>query len=77
MVSTNEAALPYLTFGVVADSHEVAAVRRLVPSTSTATYLPRWGDLSLKVLLFAPMIFLHVAGTIERAAETTTVQAYH
>ena len=71
------AELCYLTFAVVFESHEVVAVRRLVPFTKTATYFPRWAEVSLKVLRVAPVIFLQVAGTVERAAETVEVQAYH
>ena len=37
----------YLTFAVVFESQVVAVVRRLVPVTSTATYLPRWDEVSL------------------------------
>ena len=37
----------YLIVAVVFESQVVAAVRRLVPVTSTATYLPRWADVSL------------------------------
>jgi hypothetical protein len=37
----------YLTFEVVFESQVVAVVRRLVPVTSTATYLPRCADVSL------------------------------
>ena len=49
----------YLTFVVVFESQVVAAVPRLVPVTSTATYLPRCFDFSLKVLPVAPLIFVH------------------
>ena len=69
--------MPYFTFVVVTDNHGVAAVRRLFPVTNTATNLPRWAEVSLKVLLVAPVIFLQVAGTVELAAETALVQAYH
>ena len=37
----------YLIFAVVFESQVVAVVRRLVPVTNTATYLPRWADVSL------------------------------
>jgi len=37
----------YLTFAVVFESQVVAVVRRLVPVTSTATYLPRCAEVSL------------------------------
>ena len=70
-------ARPYLTFAVVFESQVVATVRRLVPVTYTATYLPRWADVSLKVLRVAPVIFLQVDGTVARAADTAEVQAYH
>lgn len=62
---------------MVVESQDVAVVRRLVPFTSTATYLFLWDAVSLKVLLVAPVIFVHVAGTVERAADTVVVQAYH
>jgi hypothetical protein len=62
---------------VVFESQLVAVVRRLFPVTKTATYLPRWADVSLKVLRVAPAIFLQVDGTVALAAETTVVQAYH
>ena len=67
----------YLTFAVVFESQVVAVVPKLVPFTNTATYLPRWVDVSLKVLLVAPVIFLQVVGTVVRAADTAVVQAYH
>jgi hypothetical protein len=67
----------YLTVLVVFESQLVAVVRRLFPVTKTATYLPRWADVSLKVLRVAPAIFLQVDGTVALAAETTVVQAYH
>ena len=69
--------LRYRTFAVVFESQVVAVVRRLVPFTNTATYLPRWADVSLKVLRVAPVIFVQVVGTVARAADTTVVQAYH
>jgi hypothetical protein len=62
---------------VVFESQEVAAVRRLVPVTNTATYLPRWAEVSFKVVRVAPVIFVQVAGTVARADETAVVQAYH
>ena len=65
------------TAAVVFESQVVAVVRRLVPFTNTATYLPRWVDVSLKVLLVAPVIFVQVVGTLVRAADTAVVQAYH
>ena len=37
----------YFTFAVVFESQVVAVVRRLVPVTSTATYLPRCAAVSL------------------------------
>jgi hypothetical protein len=37
----------YLILAVVFDSQAVAVVRRLVPVTSTATYLPRCAEVSL------------------------------
>jgi hypothetical protein len=37
----------YLIFVVVFESQAVAVVRRLVPVTSTATYLPRCADVTL------------------------------
>ena len=67
----------YFTFVVVFESQVVAVVRRLVPFTNTATYLPRWADVSLNVLRVAPVIFLQVDGTVVRGAETAVVQAYH
>jgi hypothetical protein len=69
--------LRYLTFAVVFESQVVAVVRRLVPVTSTATYLPRCADVSLKVLRVAPVIFLQVEGTVARTAVTARVQTYH
>ena len=39
--------LRYLTVAVVFESQVVAVVRRLVPVTNTATYFPRWADVSL------------------------------
>jgi hypothetical protein len=62
---------------VVFESQVVAVVRRLVPDTSTATYLPRCADVSLKVLRVAPVILLQVDGTVLRAAVTALVQTYH
>ncbi len=37
----------YLILAVVFDSQAVAVVRRLVPVTSTATYLPRCAEVTL------------------------------
>jgi hypothetical protein len=37
----------YLIFAVVFESQVVAVVRRLVPVTSTATYLPRCAEVTL------------------------------
>ena len=67
----------YRTFAVVFESQVVAVVRRLVPVTSTATYLPRCAVVSLKVLRVAPEIFTQVDGTVDRAIVTALVQAYH
>ena len=67
----------YLIFTVAFESQEVDVVPRLVPVTSTATYLPRCADVSLKVLRVAPVIFLQVDGTVLRAAVTALVHAYH
>jgi hypothetical protein len=73
----NLGSLRYLTFAVVFASQVVVAVRKLVPFTSTVTNFPRWADVSLKVLRVAPVILLHVDGTVVRAAVTARVQAYH
>jgi len=62
---------------VVLESQLVDVVPRLVPVTSTATYLPRCADVILKVPRVAPVIFLQVDGTVLRAAVTVLVQAYH
>jgi hypothetical protein len=70
-------ARPYFTFTVVVESQAVAAVRKLAPVTKTATYLPRWAEVSLKVLRVAPEIFLQVDGTVLRWTVTAFVQAYH
>ncbi len=67
----------YLIFAVVFASQVVVAVRTLVPFTSTVTNFPRWAAVSLKVLRVAPVILLHVDGTVVRAAVTARVQAYH
>jgi len=40
-------------------------------------YLPRWAEVSFRVLDVAPVIFLHVTGTVALAADTAVVQAYH
>jgi len=67
VIKIHERAGPYFTFVVVFESHVVAVVRRLVPFTSTATYLPCWADVSLNVLRVAPVIFLQIDGTVMRA----------
>lgn len=66
----------YFTLPVVAVSQVVAVVPKLVPVTSTATYLPRCADVSLKVLFVAPVILLQVEGTVTRAG-LAEVQEYH
>jgi hypothetical protein len=70
-------ARPYLTFVVVVESQVVAGVRWLVPVTSTATYLPRWAEVSLNVLFVARLILVQVRGTVALATETALVQEYH
>jgi len=67
----------YFTLAVVFESQAVAVVPALLPVTSTATYLPRCADVSLKVLRVAPEIVTQVDGTVERAIVTALVQAYH
>jgi hypothetical protein len=62
---------------VVFESQAVAVVPKLVPVTSTATYLLRWAEVSLNVLRVAPVIAVQVDGTVLRAAVTALVQAYH
>ena len=75
--SCNECVVGYLTLEAVFESQVVAVVPKLVPVTSTATYLLRWVEVSLKVLRVAPAITVQVDGTVLWAAVTALVQAYH
>ena len=70
-------ALAYLTLAVVTESHAVAAVRALVPVTRTATHFCLCADVNFNVSVVAFLIFVQVAGTVERATLIARLQTYH